>query len=44
MEKETISIDVYKKLICDMIMDMMDEKFIRQIYSIIYVHKKRAGT
>lgn len=40
---EKVSIEVYKKLICDMIMEMGDERFIRQIYSIVYRQRKRAG-
>lgn len=43
MEKDNVSIDVYKKLICDMIQEMNDVRFIRQIYSIVYRQKKRTG-
>lgn len=43
MEKESVPIEVYKKLICDLIQDMTDERFIRQIYSIIYRQRKRTG-
>lgn len=35
-------IELYKKLICEMIMEMNSERFIRQIYSIIYNERKRA--
>ena len=35
--------EIYKKLICDMIAEMTDERFLRQIYSIIYRQKKRGG-
>lgn len=35
--------EIYKKLICDMISDMTDERFLRKIYSIIYIQKKRVG-
>ena len=35
--------EIYKKLICDMIAEMTDERFLRQIYSIIYRQKKRVG-
>lgn len=34
-------IDVYKKLICSMIQDMTNERFIHQIYSLIYRQQKR---
>lgn len=34
-------IDVYKKLICSMIQDMTNERFLRQIYSIIYYQQKK---
>ena len=43
MEKETVPIEVYKKLICDMIQEMEDERFIRQIYSIVLRQRKRTG-
>lgn len=43
MEKETVPIAVYKKLIYDMIEEMTDERFIRQIYSLIYRKRKRTG-
>jgi hypothetical protein len=35
--------EIYKKLICDMISEMTDERFLRKIYTIIYTYKKRAG-
>ena len=35
------NIKTYKKLICDLIQDMTDERFIRQIYSIIYRQYRR---
>ena len=38
-----VSIEVYKQLICNMIQDMTDERFIRQIYSIVYRQMKRNG-
>lgn len=41
MENE--SIEVYKKLICDMILEMQDKRFIYQIYSLVYRQRKRAG-
>ena len=41
---EEALIEIYKKLICDMISEMTDERFLRQIYSIIYRQKKRVGT
>ena len=43
MERENVPIEVYKKLICDLIQDMTDERFIRQVYSIIYRQRKRTG-
>ena len=43
LEKENVSIDVYKKLICDMIQNINDLRFIRQIYSIVYNEKRRTG-
>lgn len=38
-----VSIEVYKKLICNMIQDMNDDRFIRQIYSIVYRQMQRNG-
>ena len=35
--------EIYKKLICDMIMEMTDARFIRQIYSIVYREKNKTG-
>lgn len=45
MQKENtnINMDVYKKLICDMILDMNDSTFLRQIYSIIAREYKKTG-
>lgn len=43
MEKETVPIAVYKKLIYDMIEEMTDARFLKQIYSIIYKQKMRTG-
>lgn len=36
-------IDVYKKLICDMIWDLADDRFIRQIYTIVLRQTKKTG-
>lgn len=36
------NIETYKKLIWDMLQEITDQRFIYQIYSIIY-RKKRAG-
>jgi len=44
MEDEKVTIDVYKELICDMISDMSDDRFIKQIYSIILRQTKRTGS
>ena len=35
------SVGVYKRLICDMIQSMTDERFIRQIYSIVFRQYRR---
>ncbi len=32
---EQVPISVYKELLCDMIQEMDDERFIKQIYSIV---------
>lgn len=34
--------ETYQRLICEMIMEIGDERFLRQIYSILY-RKKRTG-
>ena len=43
MKNETGNIEIYKKLICDMIQEMTDVKFLRQIYSIVTREAKRTG-
>lgn len=45
MQKENtnINMDVYKKLICDMIWEMTNVTFIQQIYSIIAREYKKTG-
>ena len=43
MAKEQTNIDLYKKLICDMIQEMGDCRFLRQIYSIVYAEYKKTG-
>lgn len=35
--------EIYKKLICDMIAEMTDERFLHKVYTIIYTYKKRVG-
>ena len=35
----TVPLSVYKALICDMIREETDERFIRQIYSIVRRHQ-----
>lgn len=40
----SISMDVYKELLWDMIRRMTDERFLRQIYSIVLTHEKRTGS
>lgn len=37
-------IDFYKKLICDMVLEIHDDQLIRHIYSILYRARKRAGS
>lgn len=44
MGKEQVPIEVYKKLICDMVQGLSDERFIKQIYSIIFTQIKRTGS
>ena len=43
MKNETANNEIYKKLICDMIQEINDGKFLRQIYSIIVREVKRTG-
>lgn len=38
-----MNIELYQQMICDMIYDITDEKFLRQIYSVIYRQRKRTG-
>jgi hypothetical protein len=43
MKNENANIELYKKLICDLIQEVNDGKFLRQIYSIVARELKRAG-
>lgn len=42
MKNESANIELYKKMICDMICEMTDAKFLRQIYSIIARERSKA--
>ena len=44
MPKEKINTALYKKLICDMIQDMTDARFLKQIYSIIVREYRKTGS
>ena len=44
MKGENINIEVYKKLICDMVEEITDGRFLRQIYSILMREQKRTGS
>ena len=44
MKHNEYPISVYKKLICDMIQETNDERFVKQIYSIIFMQRKRGIT
>ena len=44
MKKEKVNIEILKKLICDMVEDCNDSRFLRQIYSILMREKERTGT
>lgn len=44
MEQEQITISTYKDLICEMIQQMDDPRFIKQIYSIVFRQAKRTGS
>ena len=43
MKNETASNELYKKLICDMIQEINNTKFLQQIYSIIAREYRRTG-
>ena len=43
MKNENANIDLYRKLICDMLQDLSDEKFLRQLYSLLVRQQSRAG-
>lgn len=43
MKGENANIEIYKKLICDMIQEISDGRFLRQIYSIICREMNRTG-
>jgi hypothetical protein len=44
MKDEQNQSEIYIELICELLRGMKDEKFIKQIYSIIVLHKKRTGS
>lgn len=41
---EHTTLEVYKKLICDMVQTMESERFLKQIYSILLTETKRTGS
>lgn len=41
---EEVNADIYKKLICEMIWKLDNDRFVRQIYSIILIEIERAGS
>lgn len=43
MKNENGNIELYKKLICDMILEMTDLRFLRQIYSIVSREARKTG-
>ena len=43
MKGENVNIEVLKKLICDMVEDIHDGRFLRQIYSILKREIERTG-
>ena len=43
MKHENANIDLYKKLICDMVQELTDAKFLRQIYSLLFREQTRTG-
>lgn len=44
MQREKATTELYKKLICDMIQDMTDARFLKQIYSIIVREYRKTGS
>ena len=43
MASERIDINLYKKLVCDMVQDIEDARFLRQLYSYIYRERRLCG-
>ena len=43
MANERIDINLYKKLICDMVDDIEDARFLRQLYSYIFRERRLCG-
>lgn len=43
MAKDQTNNDLYKKLICDMVQEINDGRFLRQIYSYIYRERRLSG-
>lgn len=44
MENNQVNTDLYKKLICDMVQDINDGRFLRQLYSILFKEYIKAGS
>ena len=44
MEQKQVTLSTYKELICEMIQQMEDIRFIKQIYSIVFRQIKRTGS
>lgn len=43
MANNQTNIELYKKLICDMILDIDDSRFLRQVYSYVYREHRLCG-
>jgi hypothetical protein len=43
MANDRIDTDLYKKLICDMVLDIEDSRFLRQLYSYIFRERRLCG-
>ena len=44
MQREKATTELYKKLICDMIEEITDTRFLKQIYSIIVREYRKTGS
>ena len=43
MANQQANVELYQKMICDMVQDIRDGRFLKQVYSYIYREQRRSG-